>query len=169
MEFKKSKYDQLEEIMKIIDMAKAHLKDQKIDQWQKGYPNENSIKTDIDKGEGFVLVDGGRVVATTAVSFRPEQTYKDIHQGKWLSDGDYGVIHRIAVDMTLKGKGIAGIFMGEIEKLCKSNHIFSIKVDTHRDNEAMKKFLEKNGFVYCGIIYLADGDERFAYEKLLRK
>jgi hypothetical protein len=28
--------------------------------------------------------------------------------------------------------------------------------------------LEKNGFIYCGIIYLSDGQERLAYEKVLK-
>jgi hypothetical protein len=31
----------------------------------------------------------------------------------------------------------------------------------------MRRMLEKHGFVYCGIIYLQNGDERVAYEKLL--
>jgi hypothetical protein len=29
--------------------------------------------------------------------------------------------------------------------------------------------LEKNGFSYCGVIYLADGAERVAYEKIISK
>jgi hypothetical protein len=31
----------------------------------------------------------------------------------------------------------------------------------------MRRMLEKNGFVYCGIIYLESGDERVAYEKIV--
>ena len=30
----------------------------------------------------------------------------------------------------------------------------------------MQKTVEKNGFVRCGIIYLANGSERLAYERL---
>ena len=29
----------------------------------------------------------------------------------------------------------------------------------------MQRALEKSGFAYCGIIYLASGDERLAYQK----
>ena len=31
----------------------------------------------------------------------------------------------------------------------------------------MRRMLEKNGFVYCGIIYLESGDERVAYERIV--
>jgi predicted GNAT family N-acyltransferase len=33
----------------------------------------------------------------------------------------------------------------------------------------MQKFLQNNGFKYCGIIYLEDGNERLAFEKKLDK
>ena len=31
----------------------------------------------------------------------------------------------------------------------------------------MRHILEKEGFKYCGIIYLEDGAERLAYQKIL--
>ena len=30
----------------------------------------------------------------------------------------------------------------------------------------MQVIIEKHGFTYCGIIYLANGDERLAYQKI---
>ena len=47
--------------------------------------------------------------------------------------------------------------MKEVENLCKGNRVNNIKIDTHKDNISMQKLLEKNGFKYCGIIYLEDG------------
>ena len=43
----------------------------------------------------------------------------------------------------------------------------NLKIDTHRDNRIMQHLLDKNGFTYCGIIYLDDGTERLAYQKQL--
>ena len=45
----------------------------------------------------------------------------------------------------------------------------NIRIDTHRDNRIMQHNILKEGFAYCGIIYLENGDERLAYQKLLRK
>ena len=51
--------------------------------------------------------------------------------------------------------------------MAQLNNAESIRIDTHRDNIPMQKMLNKNGFIYCGIIYLLDGKERFAFEKPL--
>ena len=42
-----------------------------------------------------------------------------------------------------------------------------IRIDTHPDNRIMQNWLKKNGFSYCGWIWLVTGDLRYAYEKLL--
>ena len=42
----------------------------------------------------------------------------------------------------------------------------NIRIDTHRDNRIMQHVILGYGFSYCGIIYLASGDERLAYQKI---
>ena len=42
----------------------------------------------------------------------------------------------------------------------------NLRIDTHRDNHIMQHCIRKAGFQYCGIIYLANGDERLAYQML---
>jgi RimJ/RimL family protein N-acetyltransferase len=42
----------------------------------------------------------------------------------------------------------------------------NLKIDTHRDNIPMQKVLKRNGFSECGIIYIENGDERIAFQKI---
>lgn len=42
----------------------------------------------------------------------------------------------------------------------------NIRVDTHKDNLVMQHILKKRGFRRCGIIYVKDGTERIAYQRL---
>ena len=42
----------------------------------------------------------------------------------------------------------------------------NIRIDTHRDNHIMQHCISRYGFTYCGIIYLASGDQRLAYQRL---
>ena len=44
--------------------------------------------------------------------------------------------------------------------------IQNLRIDTHRDNRIMRHCIEKTGFKYCGIIYLENGDERLAFQKI---
>ncbi|MCQ2969324.1 MAG: GNAT family N-acetyltransferase [Clostridium sp.] len=167
MEFRKTVANDLSEVMKIIKDAQEYFKEQGIDQWQNNYPNEEVIKSDIENNHSYVLIKDGKVVATTVASFAGEKTYDKIYEGKWLTKDKYIVIHRVAVASTLKGLGVAGELMKNIEKLAFKNNVKSIKGDTHEDNKSMQRMFEKNGFARCGVIYLEDKSKRIAFEKRL--
>ena len=167
MEFRKTKKSDIKDVMKIIKQAQKYFKEQEIDQWQNNYPNEDIINIDIENDESYVLLKDNEIIATTVISFNREKNYETIVDGKWLTDGEYEAIHRIAVTDKLKGYGISNKMIAYAESLCRNRKIKSIKVDTHRDNLSMQALLKKNNFKYCGIIFLEDGAERIAFEKVL--
>jgi len=153
-------------IWNIILQAIDQRKKDGSDQWQNGYPNEDTIKEDIEKGYGYVLTENNIVIAYAAIIFGLEPAYKDI-KGSWLSDGNYVVVHRVATSEKYKGKGIATKLFTLIEDLSIRNNTYSIKVDTNFDNQPMLKILEKLSYTYCGEIFFS-GASRMAYEKLLK-
>ena len=71
------------------------------------------------------------------------------------------------MDINYRGKGLASDMLKYAEQLCKEKNIKSIKIDTHLDNKVMRGLISKNGYKYCGIIYLNNGDKRVGYEKIL--
>ena len=148
-------------IMQVMDAAKKIMRQSgNMRQWGEGYPSEAVIMSDIEKGGGFVIEDGGNVVGYFAFLPSPEPTYQEIYYGNWLDDEKpYHVIHRIA-----SLPDAHGIF-SSIMNFCFARES-NIRIDTHRDNAIMQHNIEKHGFAYCGIIYLASGDERLAYQKL---
>lgn len=166
MEFRGAVITDLNEILDIIRQAQDYFKNKGIDQWQNNYPNANVISNDIESKRGYVLVDGDIIVGTVSVSFDGEKTYDHI-EGEWLSSIDYAVVHRIAVRAEHKGKGLASVILKNIEHICQQKGIHSIRIDTHEDNLSMQRTLQKNGFTYCGVIYLQDGSKRLAFEKLM--
>ncbi|MCL1996233.1 MAG: GNAT family N-acetyltransferase [Defluviitaleaceae bacterium] len=170
MIFRESTKTDVPQIVAILNQGKEYLKNAGIDQWQTGYPEERDVLEDIENGVGYVLADGERVVATVAVIFDIEPTYNEI-EGKWLSGDDnknYCTIHRIAVDDNEKGSGKSALVLHSIQEICEKKSVNHIRVDTHYENAPMRRFLEKNGFVYCGTIYIPRAGktpERAAYEK----
>lgn len=167
MDFCQANRADLDPVMEIIRQAQAYFKENGIDQWQNGYPNEEIILSDMERGNSYVMRKNGRVIATAAVSFDGESTYDTIYEGAWLTGGEYAVIHRIAVDGGEKGTGVAAEIIGNTEMLCSARNVPGIRVDTHEKNRSMQRMLEKNHFRYCGIIYLHDGSLRMAFEKIL--
>lgn len=167
MEFRKSVESDINNIMNIIKQTQEYFKEHGIDQWQDNYPNYEIIMNDILKQDGYVLLIDDKVVATVAVSFTGEKTYKSIYDGRWITANDYGVIHRLAVDSGYKGKGLASKIFKYIEDISLKRDIYSIRIDTHEDNIPMQKAIRKNGFQYCGIIYLEDNSKRIAFERIV--
>ncbi|NFR90872.1 GNAT family N-acetyltransferase [Clostridium botulinum] len=167
MEFKKSTEEDISNIMRIINEAQIYFREQKINQWQNDYPNIDTIKEDIKNDYSYVFLMDKQIVATLALSFDGEKTYDIIYDGKWISNNKYAVIHRMAVNNSHKGNGIASKIFKNTEMICLEKGVHSIKIDTHVENKAMQNLLKKNNFHYCGIIYLEDNSKRIAFEKIV--
>lgn len=149
-------------IMTVLGAAKGIMRASgNMGQWVNGYPSEDVIADDIVSGYGFVVEDGDLVEAYFAFIPSPEPTYARIYDGAWMDDErPYHVVHRIG--STPESHGVFETIMA----FCFS-HDPNIRIDTHRDNRIMQHCILKAGFSYCGIIYLASGDERLAYQKII--
>jgi len=134
-------------------------------QWQQGYPNINTVESDIEKGFGYVMTVDGEIAVYVALILNDEPAYSTI-EGAWLSNGEFVVVHRVAVDEKFAGRGMVKILFDHIEDFTRSHQIQSIKVDTNFDNIAMLKILENKGYTYCGEVFLAGG-MRKAFEKII--
>ena len=145
----------------IYALAREFMKERgNASQWQGEYPGKRDVLEGIEHGTSYVVEDGGEIVATLHFDVDcDEACYRRIYEGEWKSDAPYAVIHRIAVKH--HGRGIVDFCFEECFK-----RFPNIRIDTHRDNIPMQKCLERNGFQYCGIIYLEDGGERLAYQKV---
>lgn len=136
-------------------------------QWTNGYPGKSDILRDIKENHGYVLYDESGILATFHLSLKCDPSYAII-EGGWHSNEDYGVIHRIAVAEHAMGKGLATRCLEEAEKIILKNGRRWLRVDTHKDNLPMQGVILKNGFLYCGIIYvLSTNVSRLAYDKKL--
>ena len=156
-------------IMQIINSAKARLKKSGVDQWQDGYPNEERIFKDISEGTSYLFYENGEVVATFALFFGNDPTYKIIKEGEWLTEHPYSVVHRIAVEEDKLGMGVIGRLLEKVGILSLEKGYHSIRMDTHPDNINMQRALLKNNFSYCGHIFLENNEVRYAYEKQWEK
>ena len=161
MKLVKAKEKDIHRSMELIEQARTFLRENGVDQWQDGYPDEAVVRADAAAG---LPVYGGRVGYLCA-DFDGEPAYGGI-EGRWLSEQPYVVVHRLALDNAVKGRGLASQVFRLVEELALARGVHSFKIDTQTDNKRMRHLLEKNGFQYCGTI-LFDGDKKLAYEKLI--
>ncbi len=125
-------------------------------QWGKTNPPHAWLVEDIEKQLLHVITDSRGIHGVFYFWIGEDPTYGKIEDGSWRSEEPYGTIHRIASD------GSGGILRAAVE-FC-SRQISHIRIDTHHDNVVMQHCVAKLGFQRSGIIHLANGSPRIAYE-----
>ena len=148
-------------IMKVLEAGRSiMLASGNLHQWPEGYPTREMVLGDIGPGYGKVMEEDGRIVAYFACIPSPDPTYAVIEGGQWLDDEKtYYVIHRIASYPEVHG--VFQTLMDYLEGITDN-----VRIDTHKDNKIMQGLLAKYGFTYCGIIYIASGAPRLAYQRI---
>lgn len=171
MIIRKAELAELDEIMKIFDIARQYMREKgNMNQWINGYPSPEMITEDIEAGHLFVCLDisdgdcrgvcdgkDGKIHGVFAFILGDDPTYHIIEGGSWINDEPYGTIHRMASD---------GVISGLLEKtmpFCLSL-TDNVRIDTHADNKPMLNAVKRYGFKHCGVIYVADGSPREAFQ-----
>ncbi len=159
MEIRLAKREELPRLMELYDAARAFMRSRgNTVQWVGGYPSREIVAAGIEAGEQFVCVSEGSIAATFWFAVAPEPTYAEI-EGVWLDNAPYGVVHRLASDGSVKGVGARCL------EWCLER-CGNIRVDTHADNTVMQNILQRLGYTRCGVIFIADGTPRDAFQKI---
>ncbi|MBC5636339.1 GNAT family N-acetyltransferase [Ornithinibacillus sp. BX22] len=167
---RKATIHDLEAIMSILNDGIAYLKEQGLPQWQNGDgPTPELIKQDIEKGYAHVLISDNKIAGYGALVPGPEAPYENMTGGSWKGQEDsYIVIHRIAVDLHVRGKGLSKILLHDLIVLSRHMEYKDVRIDTYPKNEIMQKVIVNAGFHYSGMIYFpVEHGERKAYQLLL--
>ncbi len=153
---RKAQKEDLPRLLSIYEKARCYMRREgNMQQWSNGYPDGSLLEEDIAGGFLYLIeTDLPHAVFTLIPGDDP--TYRVI-DGAWKDQSPYLTIHRIASDGTLKG------VLHRAVSYAKQT-LPHIRIDTHRDNQTMQHCVKKEGFAYCGIIYLKNGDPRLAYE-----
>lgn len=161
MEIRNTVLSDLSHVMEIYDKARQYMRDNgNQNQWINGYPSIELVTGDINDKSSYVCLEDDQIVGVFRFTLGIDPTYIKIYEGEWIKEEPYGVVHRIA--SASHKKGVASYCLNWCLEQCSN-----IKIDTHEDNVIMQNLLLKNGYSYCGIIYLEDGAKRLAFQKYI--
>lgn len=168
MEFKRVDLLYIDRVMIIINQAKDLLKGESM-QWQNGYPNEETLREDIAKGDLFGLFDKGELIGICALKKGIDANYLHIQNGEWNlrpSTSDL-VIHRVAISKTHHGEKLGYTILIDSINKAREMGCNSVKIDTHKNNLAMRQIIREAGFNYKGVVEILSeqiDNKRLAYE-----
>lgn len=160
--------EELDALLEIVEHGRAALAEAGVPQWNDGYPSRTTIAADLQKNVSYTVTLDEKPIATAVILTDGEPDYDEINDGRWIQDGPYITVHRVATHRDAKRTGAASLLIQEAERIARECGFSAVRIDTHRDNLVMQAFLQKNGFCRCGIIHLRrSGAERIAFEKLI--
>jgi len=165
IDFRKAREEDVPGIWIILQQAIERRRLEGSTQWQDGYPNVESIRRDLEHDWAYVLTVDGSLAGYAAVMINQEPAYEHI-RGKWLSDGDFVVFHRVALSNAFAGQKLGYRLIEQIESMARAWGIKSVRADTNFDNLAMLSIFKRLGYRYCGDVQLRGG-KRKAFEKIL--
>jgi len=151
---------ELPRILEIYDTARQFMRSQgNMAQWINGYPSPQLLRQDIAQGNLYVMEDERGIYGVFAFIMGDDPTYAHI-DGAWQNvTTPYGTIHRIGSDGTHRG------VLHQCVAWCLT-HTDHLRIDTHADNHVMQRCILREGFSRCGVIYVADGSARVAFERI---
>lgn len=157
-QIRRAKDGDLPEIKEIYAYARSFMaRTGNPNQWGQKNPPPEQLVEDIREGKLYVVTEAGQIHGVFFFSLGSDPTYNYIEDGQWHSHMPYGTIHRIASD------GSGGVFGAALD-FCRKRSSY-LRIDTHEDNKIMQHVVQKHGFRRCGIIYVADGSPRIAYDR----
>lgn len=170
MYLRKTRIEEVEKVMDIIQAATHFLAEQGLPQWQDGHgPTQEMILADIENGESFVLVKEEQIVGTAALVSGIDPVYTAIYDGTWEEvTSAYLSIHRVAIDPEVKGKGLGVSLLKHLVTITALQGVKDLRIDTYPTNEPMKKTILKAGFTYRGMVkFPFPNGERKAYQLVI--
>jgi len=157
MNIRLARTDDLDALGALFDNAKRFMcRKGNPHQWEEGYPHA-VLPRDIERKQLYVCEEDGRIQAAFVLALGDDPTYAVI-EGEWKNDLPYGTLHRIASSGEKRG-------MMDVIVRWAFERTGNLRGDTHEKNLPMRAAFERNGFVYCGTIWVEDGTPRMAYHK----
>ncbi len=142
---------------RIVEYLDAHINYPK---WQyKIYPNEDYVRQMTAEGSQYLCVEDGKIIGAFVLNEDPQGGYEKAPWSAELPFGSYLVIHALAVEPALHGKGTGSKVVSFCINKAKEDGYRAVRLDLVPTNTPASKLYEKNGFTYVGTVDLGRGVE----------
>lgn len=121
------------------------------------YPSESYAGEMTKAGSQYLCTDGGKITGAFVLNADPMGDYGRVSWSEDLREGEYMIVHAMAVDPCLHGQGMASDMLRFCEEKAREDGYKALRLDVVPDNIPARRLFEKNGFVYAGDADLGRG------------
>ena len=127
--------------------------------WHSDYPCRDSIRSCIQAGTQFICTENGCPVGAVVLNEEPGGRYEAVSWASSLRQGEYLVLHTLAVSPACYGQGIGSKMVALCIQYARKNGYKAIRLDVVPGNVPAIRLYEKMGFTYAGTADLLRGIE----------
>ena len=119
--------------------------------WQPGiYPTRKSAAAAVEKGEMFVLEQGGQILASVVLNKNQAPEYAQMAWQYPAEPEQALVIHTLCIPPELSGRGLASQMINFAKTYAQEQGCLVIRLDTWAHHEPAKNLYQKHGFRIVG-------------------
>lgn len=156
-------YD-LSAVMKLIRACTEAMRLAKIFQWDDIYPNKEQLEEDLKEGSLYVIRNEDICLGSVSFNEKQEDAYQEVD---WRGGDPVLVVHRLCVDPTFQGQGIAKELMRFGEIMAMKRGFASIRLDAYSGNPKAVSLYERLGYQKVGSVTFPRRDLPFyCFEKI---
>ena len=118
--------------------------------WSEEHPSRVYVAESIRRGEQFACFKDGAVLGAVVLSEDPEGRYDLGDWSRSLPDGEFLVVHVLAVDPAFAHCGVGGFLIDQSIALAKSRGYKAIRLDVVPGNTPAVNLYQSRGFTSAG-------------------
>ncbi len=121
--------------------------------WQRNvYPTADTARAALDRGELFVLEDGGAVTAAAILNQTQVPEYALAHWAYPAPDEQVMVLHTLVVDPLAQGRGYGRAFVAFYEDYARAHGCPYLRIDTNAKNARARRMYAGLGYSERGAV-----------------
>ena len=121
--------------------------------WQRGvYPTRQTALDALKRGDLFVCVDGGQVVAAAIINRIQVPVYAEVGWLYHAEPDEVMVLHTLVVDPLRAGRGYGTAFVAFYEGYARQSGCTVLRMDTNEKNAPARRLYARLGYREAGIV-----------------
>lgn len=124
---------------------------EKYARWVYGkHPTDEGLRSYIENGEMFLLMDGGTVAGMVAIVMHQGADYEDVPWAERLENDQVATLHLLAVCPEYRGRTLGNTILELAGELAKQQGKKALRLDVLESNLPAQRMYEKAGYEYRG-------------------
>lgn len=152
MELIKCGDEQLDLVSDMYSSVVKHLEETvNYPKWSKNYPCKESVMEAIQKGEQYACVENGAILGVVVLNDNPDGNYAAGRWSKELRQGEYLVIHTLAVNPAAGRRGVGEYMVDCCIEIALREGYQAIRIDVVPNNIPAINLYKRKGFIFAGV------------------